>query len=133
MTEQYEYERVEIKPECFDFFGAEVVPVLKHYSPDDCMPVAKICGIGKTDVLLVGRSGLDITFSLKDYDFYIRKPKRKMVKKARAVFVRPGPNDSDELRIFRSRPITEQEVKVYIGDDLIKWPYGEIIEVEEGL
>lgn len=86
MTEEYEYERVEIKPESFELFRAEVMPVLKHYSPDDCMPVAIICGVGKTHVLLVGRSGLDITFSLKDYDFYIRKPKRKMVKIAQYLY-----------------------------------------------
>lgn len=135
MNEEYEYERVEIKPGDQSWVGELI------YTYPDGLAYKVLC-VGEKEVFLKTTGELWHANALdKEYlwgiekDFYIRKPKRKMVKKARALYIAP-------IQVFwgqenygleaSSDPLTEEAAKLLYGHDLIKWPYGKTIEVEEG-
>lgn len=128
MSEEYEYERVEIKPGDQSWVGELI------YTYPDGLAYKVLC-VGEKEVFLKTTGELWHANSLDkeclwgiEKDFYIRKPKRKMVKIARAIVMRDWGNREAPEAFY-----TEEEAKETFGKRLIKWPYGEIIEVEEGL
>lgn len=124
MTEQYE--RVEIKPG-----DNKTWQDMSIYVGADKLAYT-ILHVGE---YFVFASRLDYrgyyfeTLHALEAEFYIRKPKPKMVKMAKAVCWSKGLHGKF---IHDTRFLTEQEAKNQYGEDLIKWPYGEIIEVPEG-
>lgn len=131
MTEEYEYERVEIKPGDQSWQGQEI-----FYADDKTMLLVLFVGEQNIFYRIIRDGGfcedtISIDLPFKNHEFYIRKPKRKMLKKALFVLKTAGtfhpveyyPNDEF---------LTEDEAKQLHGENLFKWPYGEIIEVPEG-
>lgn len=128
MTEQYEYERVEIKPgdnktwqDASIYVGADKLAYTVLHVGEHCVFVSRLSSGGHYFENLYALGA----------DFYIRKPRPKMVKKALCVLKTKG-----EFRPVEHYPnqefITEEKAKELFGDELFKWPYGEIIEVPEG-
>lgn len=135
MTTEYEYERVEIKPGDQSWVGKEIR--FGHLDESvQCSNFYKVLFVGNRGIFLRSlESGWENCWGLDEIVFYIRKPKRKMVKKARALYIAP-------IQVFwgkanygleaSSAPLTEEAAKLLYGHDLIKWPYGPTFEVEEG-
>lgn len=129
MSEEYEYERVEIKPGDQSWVGRELFVDtcgIKN-SPKEAL---KVLSVGERMVFIRSDDGLVEGTIWLGKDFYIRKPKRKMVKVARCLFKMKNKNDG---WVYESNILgTEEQLKKAYADTLVKWPYGEIIEVEEG-
>lgn len=128
MNEEYEYERVEITP---GMVGQIV------YTDKDNYPF-RVVDIGY-HVWLEKAKGGDwpsycvggpSRYSPKYSQFYIRKPRRKMVKKALSLFkttYADGRVDYFPSTIL----LTEEEARKSFG--FYRWPYGQVVDVEEGL
>lgn len=79
MTEQYEYERVEIKPGDQSWVGKYIyacVPVA--YSDIDYGDIRQVLSVGEESIFLINiTNGKEAAWKFDSYGFYIRKPKPK--------------------------------------------------------
>lgn len=130
MTEQYEYERVEIKSgdnktwqDTSIYVGVDKLAYTILHVGEHCVFASRLSPSGNYS---------ETIYDLEDGDFYIRKPKRKMVKKALAMLERYECGPGWVLKPSDRAETLEYFERVYTKDRIKKWPYGEIIEVEEG-
>ena len=132
MTEEYEYERVEIKPGDKSWVGKDIYFLYCSINGDSKSPKAVMYNSDEI-LILKGKKEEAYRHECLMPDFYTRKPKRKMVKKALAMLERYECGPGWVLKPSDRAETLEYFERVYTKDRIKKWPYGEIIEVPEGV